>query len=327
MELSAVSLVFWSCIFSAALLVLLRLIIFSKGSTKPTPPGPSGWPIFGNIFDLGTAAPHQTLYRLRPQYGPVLWLRLGAINTMVVQSANAAAELFKNHDLPFSDRKVPFILTAHNYDQGSIALGRYGPYWRTTRKVCSTEFLVHKRINGMGSLRRKCVDSLIRWIEEEEAAEGRGGEVELPHFLFCMAFNVIGNIILSRDVVDVNSEDGREFFRAMNGVMEWAGTPNLADFFPWLKRLDLQGMMRNMVRDMGQALNIIGRFVKERDEERQSGMVKEKRDFLDVLLECRDDENEGPHKISNHNVNVLVLVTYIQSLFSLLVFMFGTSLL
>ncbi|KAL6337364.1 hypothetical protein AAG906_036678 [Vitis piasezkii] len=269
MELSTSSIVFWSSFFSAALLLFLRLIKFTKGSTKSTPPGPQGWPIFGNIFDLGTV-PHQTLHRLRPQHGPVLWLQLGAINTMVVQSAKAAAELFKNHDLPFSDRNVPFTLTAHNYDQGSMALGKYGPYWRMIRKVCASELLVNKRINEMGSLRRKCVDDMIRWIEEDAAksgAEGRAGEVELPHFLFCMAFNLIGNITLSRDVVDI----------------------------------------KNMVRDMGQALNLIARFVKERDEERQSGMVREKRDFLDVLLECRDDEKEGPHEMSDNKVKIIVL--------------------
>ncbi|KAL6337126.1 hypothetical protein AAG906_036440 [Vitis piasezkii] len=195
---------------------------------------------FGNIFDLGTVR-GQTLHRLRPQHGPVLWLQLGAINTMVAQ---------------------------------------------------------------------KCVDDMIRWIEEDAAksgAEGRAGEVELPHFLFCMAFNLIGNITLSRDVVDIKSKDGHEFFQAMNGVMEWAGRPNIADFFPLLKRLDPLGMMRNMVRDMGQALNLIARFVKERDEERQSGMVREKRDFLDVLLECRDDEKEGPHEMSDNKVKIIVL--------------------
>ncbi|KAK2987909.1 hypothetical protein RJ640_003176 [Escallonia rubra] len=42
----------------------------------------------------------------------------------------AAAELFKNNDLPFSDRKVPDALTALGYNQGSLALGNYGAYWR-----------------------------------------------------------------------------------------------------------------------------------------------------------------------------------------------------
>ncbi|RVX11875.1 Cytochrome P450 76A2 [Vitis vinifera] len=282
MELSTASIVFWSCFFSAALLLFLRLIKFTKGSTKSTPPGPQGWPIFGNIFDLGTL-PHQTLYRLRPQHGPVLWLQLGAINTMVVQSAKAAAELFKNHDLSFSDRNVPFTLTAHNYDQGSMALGKYGPYWRMIRKVCASELLVNKRINEMGSLRRKCVDDMIRWIEEDAAksgAEGRAGKWNCPTSYFA-------------------------WHSTLSATSRWR--PNIADFFPLLKRLDPLGMMRNMVRDMGQALNLIARFVKERDEERQSGMVREKRDFLDVLLECRDDEKEGPHEMSDNKVKIIVL--------------------
>ena len=227
------SLLWWSAFFSAALLVLLRRIKPRKGSTKLRPPGPQGWPILGNIFDLGTM-PHQTLYRLRSQYGPVLWLQLGAINTVVIQSAKVAAELFKNHDLPFSDRKVPCALTALNYNQGSMAMSNYGTYWRTLRKVCSSELLVIKRINEMAPLRHKCVDRMIQWIEDDATmarVQGGSGEVEVSHLVFCVAFNLIANLMLSRDFFDMKPKDGNEFYDAMNKIMELAGKPNTADFF------------------------------------------------------------------------------------------------
>ncbi|RVW48178.1 Cytochrome P450 76A2 [Vitis vinifera] len=240
-----------------------------------------GWPILGNIFDLGTM-PHQTLYRLRSQYGPVLWLQLGAINTVVIQSAKVAAELFKNHDLPFSDRKVPCALTALNYNQGSMAMSNYGTYWRTLRKVCSSELLVIKRINEMAPLRHKCVDRMIQWIEDDATmARVQGGSGE--------------------------PKEGNEFYDAMNKIMELAGKPNTADFFPFLKWLDPQGIKRNMVRELGRAMDIIAGFVKERVEERQTGIEKEKRDFLDVLLEYRRDGKEGSEKLSERNMNIIIL--------------------
>ncbi|KAH7856626.1 hypothetical protein Vadar_003686 [Vaccinium darrowii] len=64
-----------------------------------------GWLVIGNMFDLG-ATPHQDLYNLRFKYGPVIWLKFGSMNTMVIQSPKAAAELFKNHDSIFCDRKI-----------------------------------------------------------------------------------------------------------------------------------------------------------------------------------------------------------------------------
>ncbi|CAK9165543.1 unnamed protein product, partial [Ilex paraguariensis] len=205
-------------------------------SSKKRPPGPPGWPIVGNMFDLGTM-PHQNFHQLRTKYGSVLWLKLGSTNTMVIQSAKAAAELFKKHDLPFADRKVPDALTALCYNQGSLAFGNYGPNWRMLRRVCSMELQNNKRINESASLRQKCIDNMIIWIEEDSAAsraQGGTGEVQQVRFLFIMAFNVVGNLMLSRDILDRQSDEGQRFFDAMNKVMEWAGKPNVADFLPFM---------------------------------------------------------------------------------------------
>ena len=66
----------------------------------------------------------------------------------------------------------------------------------------------------------------------------------------------------------------------------------MADFFPFLKRLDPQGIKRNMVRDMGCSLKIVSGFVKERIEE-QSSREKRNTDFLDGLLDYEGDGKEG----------------------------------
>ncbi|WMV52416.1 hypothetical protein MTR67_045801 [Solanum verrucosum] len=79
------------------------------------PPGPPGLPIFGNMFELGTE-PYKKMSVLKQKYGPVLWLKLGtSTNIMVVQTAQAAAELFKNHDTSFADRPLVDVNSAHNY--------------------------------------------------------------------------------------------------------------------------------------------------------------------------------------------------------------------
>ncbi|KAI9154545.1 hypothetical protein LWI28_027882 [Acer negundo] len=301
------SLLVWSSFFISAALILL----FSRkksGNGKQQPPGPPGWPIIGNILDLGTI-PHQEFYKLRSKYGPVLWLKLGSVNTMVIQSAKAATEFFKNHDHIFCDRKSPIVLTAHNYYQGSLALGRYGVYWRIIRRLCSMELLVNKRINETAYIRVKCIDNMIENIEEDSsAAQARGelGEVDLSQYLFFMAFNLVGKLTLSRDLLDSHSKEGQEFFEAMKKVVEWAGKPNLADFFPFLKRLDPQGIKRNMVRDMGCSLKIVSGFVNERIEE-QCSREKTNKDFLDGLLEYEGDGKEGPDRISDQNVKIIIL--------------------
>ncbi|KAJ6746777.1 CYTOCHROME P450 FAMILY 76 SUBFAMILY C POLYPEPTIDE 5-RELATED [Salix koriyanagi] len=93
----------------------------------------------------------------------------------------------------------------------------------------------------------------------------------------------------------------------MNKLTKWAGTPNVADFFPLLKWLDPRGIMRNMVQAMGQAIRIVEKFVKERTEERKSGRKKTK-DFLDALLEYEGDGKDEPDVISDQNRRTIILV-------------------
>ncbi|GLJ54258.1 hypothetical protein SUGI_1163970 [Cryptomeria japonica] len=59
------------------------------------PPGPSGSPIVGNLFQLGKR-PHQSLYALSLQYGPLMIVRLSMRTTMVVSSPTMAKEISKN---------------------------------------------------------------------------------------------------------------------------------------------------------------------------------------------------------------------------------------
>nr|XP_034577305.1 cytochrome P450 71A1-like [Setaria viridis] len=46
--------------------------------------------------------PHRVLRKLSQSYGPLMLLRLGAVPTLVVSSAEAAREVMRTHDLAFS---------------------------------------------------------------------------------------------------------------------------------------------------------------------------------------------------------------------------------
>ncbi|KAJ9129761.1 hypothetical protein P3X46_035255 [Hevea brasiliensis] len=304
-----------SFLVCSGLFLAIAMILCLKGKilgrrTKKLPPGPPGWPIIGNIFDLGTE-PHRALQELKLKYGPVLRLRLGSMDTVVIQSAKAAAQLLKNHDASFCDRKPLDVFTCHNYRDGSLAVGRFSPYWRTVRRLCAVEMMTVKRINDTASIRRKCIDQMIRNIEDDTAAanaRGESGVVNLPHYLFLMAFNVIGNLMLSRDLLDSQCKEGYEFFQATGMAAMWAGTPNVADFLPFLKWFDPQGLRRNMSRDMARALKIVEGFVKERLEEYKLGNEeKNNKDFLDTLLVFEGDGKDWHEKIPYERIIIIIL--------------------
>ncbi|XP_008241318.1 PREDICTED: cytochrome P450 76A2-like [Prunus mume] len=298
-------------IFLLPALLFLLIRRRSKSGNHLLPPGPPGWPIFGNMFDLGTM-PHRTLTELTPKFGPVIWLRLGARATMSVQSAKAASEFFKNHDLSFANRTINEACRVYDYHKGSLALAPYGSHWRVLRRLMTVDMVVNKRINETAFVRRKCFDNLQLWIEEEASKLKEGHGVHVARFVFLMTFNLLGNLMLSRDLVDPKSNEGLEFFKAMNGLMEWNGAAYMADYFPWLRWLDPQGLKRKMKKDLGKAIQIASKFVKERMEARGVGREKT-RDFLDLLLEFEGNGIDEPDKISEHDLNIFILEIFMAS--------------
>ncbi|KAM1197742.1 hypothetical protein EV1_009338 [Malus domestica] len=68
--------------------------------------GPKGWPVLGNMLDLGTM-PHRTLTDLGHKFGP------------------AAADLFKNHDLSFEERTINETARVYDYLKGSLSSVRH----------------------------------------------------------------------------------------------------------------------------------------------------------------------------------------------------------
>ena len=296
-----------------AIPVQFLLLRRRKSGSARLPPGPPGWPVLGNMLDLG-AVPHETLAELRHKYGDVMWLNLGAIKTAVVQSSKAAAELFKNQDVFFSDRTITETMRAQGYHESSLALAPYGPQWRSLRRLMTMEMLITKRINETAGARRKCVDDMLSWIEEEALkVEGAGRGIHVAHFVFLATFNMLGNQMLSRDLLQPGSKEGSEFFEAMVRVMQWSGHPNFADFFPWLRWMDPQGLRKKAERDLGIAMKIASGLVQERMK-REPTAEDDKKDFLDVLLDFQGSGKNEPPQLTDKDLNIIILVSLSLSL-------------
>ncbi|GFP94818.1 cytochrome p450 76a2 [Phtheirospermum japonicum] len=273
------------------------------------PPGPPGWLVLGNMFDLGSM-PHKTIAGLKQQYGPVVWLRIGSINTMALLNVEAAAELFKNHDTNFAERTITEVMKARDFHKACISLSPYGSYWKVMRRIMTVEMIVHKRIKDTETIRQCCIDNVVEWVSNEAERES-GRPIHVAKFVFLATINMVGNLMMSRDLVSPESTKGSEFFEAMIELIEWLGHPNITDLFPCLRWIDPQGLRRKAHRDIGKVLEIVGGFVAERLKERQSD--EGTKDFLEVLLECQRNGygNDEAHKISDHDLNVHILEVFL----------------
>ncbi|KAL2323822.1 hypothetical protein Fmac_022880 [Flemingia macrophylla] len=202
------------------------------------PPGPTCWPVVGNIFQVGWS-PHESFAKLAHKHGPIMTLWLGSMCTVVISSSHVARDMFKNHDVVLAGRKIYEAMKGDQGNEGSLVTSQYNSHWRMLKRLCTTEFFVATRLDAMRDVRARCIHRMMHLMEE--AAHSGTTAVDVGRFFFFMAFNLIGNLIFSKDLLDSEMERGDRFYYHAVKVMEYAGKPNVADYLPILKWLDPQG--------------------------------------------------------------------------------------
>jgi flavonoid 3'-monooxygenase len=83
--------------------LLSTYVLFQKSTSLRLPPGPGPWPVVGNLLQLsqGGANLHETFTNWGKQYGPLVYLRLGSVHTVVASSPAMVKEFRKTHDQQF----------------------------------------------------------------------------------------------------------------------------------------------------------------------------------------------------------------------------------
>ncbi|CAM8980393.1 unnamed protein product [Rhodiola kirilowii] len=278
------------------------------GRRKLLPPGPKWWPVVGNMFQLVGYPPHEAFARLASKHGPIMTLWLGTMNTVVVSSSEVAREMFKNHDVTLAGRKIYEAMKGEYGTEGSLITSQYGPHWRMLRRLATTEFFVTCRLDAMRGVRSGCIERMVHFIED--ASMNGSKPVDVGRFFFLMNFNLIGNLMFSKDLLDPRADKGKRFFYHAGKVMEFAGKPNVADFLPFLRWLDPQKIRRNTQYHVDRAFDIAGGFIKERMAAVDQGRRQERnKDFLDVLLGFEAGngvEEPAAARFSSRTINVIV---------------------
>jgi len=141
--------------------------------------------------------------------------------------------------IPISNRAVPDALCAINHHESSVA----SDHWRTLRKICNAQLFSIRRLDAQG-LRRENVEELLSYVETCSQVVIA---VDIGHATFITNFNVLSRTFFSVDLHDSSSDFCSQFEDIVKGLMDEAGRPNFADYFPVLKRIDPQGIRQNML--------------------------------------------------------------------------------
>lgn len=292
-----------------AIFLILFLYTFNQllqilTKKKKLPPGPIGLPILGHFHLLGTN-PHINLSSLARKHGPIMSLHLGFVQTIVISSPRAAELVLKSHDDVFANRPALQASKHVGYEQKGIIFGHYGPYWRNMRKLCTVKLLSQLKTNQFRPMRTKEVELLINSIRDS----ARGGEiVDLSARVAGLTSDITCLMVFGRKYAD--SGVGEKGFKAVIDEAEQLGAAfNLADYYPYIEALDLQGLTRRMKGLSTIFDGFLERIIRDHVVDKTENKTGT-RDFTDILMDMLD-YGEAGFEFDRRHVKAVLFVSLI----------------
>ncbi|VFQ96035.1 unnamed protein product [Cuscuta campestris] len=216
-----------------------------KQRGKKLPPSPREIPILGHLHLLGKNT-HEDLRNLAKVHGPIMRLRLGSVEHVIVSSPRAAELFLKTHDSVFASRPPHEAAQLIAYGQKNLSFSQYGAYWRSTRKICTMQLLTNLKVNSFQGMRMEELNHVIESLKKKVGAAA----VDLGERVSALTADMSCRMVFGKKY-EMKDIDERGFKGVVREAMRLFTKINLADYFPHLCNynntwLDIQGLRRRM---------------------------------------------------------------------------------
>ncbi|CAN4092638.1 unnamed protein product [Withania somnifera] len=202
---------------------------------KRLPPSPLSLPIIGHLYLIKDSFP-QTLTSLSTRYGPILRLRLGCRNLLVVSSPSAVEECFTKNDIVFANRPQTIAADTFSFNCNTVVWAPYGNLWRVLRPLRSEEI-------------RMLIRGLFKASNKNNGTSG--ARINYSILLFTFTFNVMMKIGTGKRWVSeeyVGTEKGKQITEAIKEVFfTTLDVFTVCDFFPVLRWFGYKGIEKRIV--------------------------------------------------------------------------------
>ncbi|KAL3613437.1 hypothetical protein CASFOL_042700 [Castilleja foliolosa] len=229
-------------------------------------------------------------------------LRFGFVPTVVISSPDAAELVLKTHDLIFANRPRSQASECMSYGQRNLVFGPYSPYWRNMRKLCTLELLSNLRISRFQPMRRAEIElfvSSLKWAANKKEIVDLSARISgVSGDMNCLM--IFGKKYGDRDLHEKGFRDLFEETMALGAKF------NLADYFPYIGVLDLQGMNGRM-KELSRIFDVfLEKIIDEHVQSKKSGKNDGTEDFVDTMMSIIESGEAG-FEIDRRNVKAVLL--------------------
>ncbi|XP_038892966.1 cytochrome P450 71B37-like [Benincasa hispida] len=278
----------------SSLLFLKTKMKFRRQNNKKViihPPNPPKLPLLGHLH-LITSLPHRSFCNLSKKYGPVMFLKLGSVPTVVISSADAAKEVLKVHDLACCSRPQSAAGARFSYNYLDIGLAPYGEYWREVRKICVLKLFNVRRVQSFQMIREEEIGVLLNSISQSSSS---ATPIDLSEKFYSLTANMITRIAFGKSFRG-GELDNENFQKVIRRAVAALGSFSATDFFPrvgWI--IDrISGVHKRLEMSFAELDAFLQHVVDDRTKFRESSSHNDdyQENIVDVLLKMEKDGSE-----------------------------------
>ncbi|XVF24345.1 hypothetical protein REPUB_Repub13aG0119900 [Reevesia pubescens] len=292
--------------FLILFLFLSLFVVKAKGKTRkktndvPLPPGPTPWPIIGNLLEmiLKSKPAFRRIHCLVKELNTdIACIKLANTHIIPVTSPEIAREFLKKHDSVFASRPVTMATEYSSRKFLTIAVVPWGDQWKKMRKVVASEIVNPSKLRWLLEKRTEEADNLVRFIYNQCTTNARA-VINLRLAMRQYSGNVIRKMMFNRRYFGEGRKDGgpgieeEEHVESLFTVLTHLYCFILSDYVPWLRAFDLEGHEKIVSEAMRIVNDYHDPLIDERVQEWREGKRKEPEDLLDAFILAKDSNGK-----------------------------------
>jgi hypothetical protein len=266
---------FWLLIVGTISVFLYLAWFIPKGTSRP--PGPPNWPIVGSLFYLRKSF-HRSVEDLAKKYGPIMYLRLGYLNYIIISNAEMAFQVLNIHDGDFASRPSSIIRKYLTFEYSNLTFAPYGDNYRLLRKICVTKLLTRTRLKTFELMHQEevacMVENILKHNQEGKLVKMRPIFHQLTYDNMCrMMFGKYLDCVFKKefdDLIDCVIKIGSKF--------------NISDLIPILKPFDVQGIEKQLKHMRNRMENSLSKILNEYRNKKKMVVDSIVPNFVETLL-------------------------------------------